>query len=386
MRNQCLALRHIRVRGVLGGLLGATVALGAFDASAQSVVDVRPFAAQRFATLPMEADSPEGLTANPRTGQIFVDTFDAAPGVATNFLLRYSPSGQLEAQLPFGTAPLLGLAFNPRDGMVYIARPGTLIGEAPKIQRVRGDFDASSSIEDVAVIPDIPAPAPRVGTSFDGLPITTAFPDSFALPNGLEFRQSNGDLLVTDSLQAAIFRIADPTQAANLCPSSSACVSTLIQDTLLASGAFPALGVNSAVFSQDETRLFITNTGDDRLLVLDMASGALSILAETLEGADGLARGPGNIMFVSVPLADEILAIDGTTGRIVAELCEFLGIRRDGSGRGLLFPGSIVRVGNSLFASNLAFRQTNTPAEPEGDVRVYTLSRIRLPQSVLQAR
>jgi len=376
MWNQCLGSR------VLSGLLGVVVGLTAFDASAQSTVEQRPFAADRFATLPAGADSPEGLTANPRTGQLFVDTFDATPGTATNFLLRYSPSGQVEAQLSFGTAPLLGLAFNPRDGMVYIARPGTLIGEAPKIQRVRGDFDASSPIEDVAIIPNIPAPAPRVGTSFDGLPLTTTFPDSFALPNGLEFRPSNGELLITDSLQAAIFRIADPTQAANVCPDSSACVSTVIQDTLLASGAFPALGANSVLFSRDETRLFITNTGDDRLLTFDLATSALSVLAETLEGADGLARGPGNTIFVSVPLADEILAVDGTTGRIVAELGEFLGIRRDGSVRGLLFPGSIVAVGDSLFASNLAFRQTNTPAEPEGDVRTYTLARIRLPLSL----
>jgi len=372
-------------------LIGSAL-LGAHSTAAQtqdpgpvnaSRVDVQPFAAQRFATLPPEANFPEGIAADPSTGSIFVDTLDlAADGTASNFLLRFDRRGRLTAQLDFGAAPLTGLAFNPRDGKVYIARPGTLIGEDAKIQRVPGSFDATTPIEDVAILPNIPAPAPRIGAGLDGAPITTTFGDSFALPNGLVFRDSDGALFVTDSLQAAVFQVADPSRAMNLCPASSTCVATAIQDTLLASPGFPALGANGAAFSRDESRLFITNTGDDRLLALDMASGMLTIFVEALEGADGIVRGPGNTLLVSVPLADEILALDATTGRILAELGEFLGIRRDRSVRGLLFPGSIVRVGNLLYANNLALPQSNTPAEPEADVRTYTVARIVLPPSL----
>jgi DNA-binding beta-propeller fold protein YncE len=349
-----------------------------------SRVDVQPFGAVTFATLPADANFPEGIAADPATGSIFVDTLDLAPnGAATNFLLRYDLRGRLLAKLDFGTAPLTGLAFNRRDGKVYIARPGTLIGQDAKIQRVPGNFDATTAIEDVAIMPNIPAPAPRNGLSLDGQPVTTTFADSFALPNGLVFRDSDGALFVTDSLQAAVFSIADPSQATNLCPASSTCVTTAIQDPQLASPGFPALGVNGAAFAKDEARLFLTNTGDDRLLALDMTTGALTAFVEAIDGADGIVTGPGNTLLVSAPLSDEILAIDATTGRTVAELGEFLGIRRDGSVRGLLFPGSIVRVGNALYANNLALPQTNTPAEPEADVRTYTVARILLPPSLI---
>ena len=375
---------------MLSHFLVLTVLVGASSAAAQtpvpvtpSRVDVQPFGAQRFATLPADANFPEGIAADPATGSIFVGTLDVAPGgAATNFLLRFDLRGRLLAKLDFGTAPLTGLAFNRRDGKVYIAQPGTLVGADPKIQRVPGTFDATTPIENVAIIPNIPAPAPRLAAGLDGAPITTTFGDSFALPNGLVFRDSDGALFVTDSLQAAVFQIADPSQATNLCPTSSTCVTTAIQDTLLASPGFPALGVNGAAFAKDEARLFLTNTGDDRLLALDMATGVLTPFVEALDGADGIVQGPGNTLLVSVPLADEILAIDATTGRIQAELGEFLGIRSDGSVRGLLFPGSIVRVGNAIFANNLALPQSGTPAEPEADVRVYTIARIFIPRSL----
>src|SRR5258706_15864282 len=70
-----------------------------------------------FAVLPDGVRFPEGITANPANGDIYVGTFD---GGAPNKLLRYNRHGQLVAQLDFGKEALLGLAFDPEKNMVYI--------------------------------------------------------------------------------------------------------------------------------------------------------------------------------------------------------------------------------------------------------------------------
>src|SRR5262245_3012524 len=80
-------------------------------------------AAHKFATLPVGVCFPEGITANPATGEIYVATFDFG---APNKLLRFAPNGKLLAVRDFGGEPLLGLAF--RNGKVYIANVANLAG------------------------------------------------------------------------------------------------------------------------------------------------------------------------------------------------------------------------------------------------------------------
>lgn len=339
-----------------------------------------PLAGSRFVTLPQEANFPEGIAVDPGTGNLFVGTFDVQPdGSGSNYLLRYSATGQLLAQLPLGVIPATGLAFNPRDRKIYFAQPGGLLGLSSFIQRVPAAFDTSTPLEPVAQIPDVGAPAPRAETTLDGQQINILFPDSIPAPNGLTFRASDGALLLTDSLQAAVFAINDPTSTANICPVTSGCVKLIKQDPLLASAAFPQLGANGLVLSADESTLYLTNTGDDRLLALRMSDTQLTVMTDSLEGADGIQLGPDNTLIVSCSLADEFAVVDPATGRIVAELGEFRGISSDGSVRGLLFPGSFVVLNNVLFANNLALPLSGRPSEPELNVRVYTISRLLLP-------
>jgi hypothetical protein len=60
---------------------------------------------------------------------------------------------------------------------------------------------------------------------------------------------------------------------------------------------------------------------------------------------------------------------------------DFLGIRGDGSPRGLLFPASVVIVDDKIFVTNLALPLTMTEGdEPEEDVTKYTVSRIDIPK------
>ena len=359
--------------------LFATCALLAGAAAwPQAVVSHFPTAGDRFITLPTEANFPEGLAVDPSNGDLFVGTFDVQPdGSGSNFLLRYSRTGRLLAQLPLGVVPATGLAFNTRDRKVYFAQPGGLLGLGSSIQRVPAAFTAGTALETVAQIPDIPAPAARSEFTLDRQQISITFPNNIPAPNGLAFRDGDGALFITDSLQAAVFSIANPV--AGTCALNTACVRLVKQDSLLHSAAFPQLGVNGVVVSADGGTLYLTNTGDDRLLSLRLSDSSLAVMTEALEGADGIQHGPDGTLIVSRSLSDEFAVIDPATGRILAELGEFRGIRPDGSVRGFLFPGSFVILNNVLYANNLALPLSGSAAEPELDVRSYTLSRMPLP-------
>jgi len=379
--------------------VGAAAALSSLllsnSAFAQEVVLQRPLAAERFATLPDDANFPEGIAADPETGNLFVGTFDVQPdGSGTNFLLRFDRRGKVEAKLALGVIPVTGLAFDPLDQKVYFARPAALFGQPSMIQRIARDFDETTPIENVVTIPDVGAPPARTELTLDGQQIVTQFPDSIPAPNGLAFGHISGDrvLAVTDSLQGALFIFQDPEAASPDCASMGTCPPLIgqLQVTEFASAAFPQLGINGVVILDAEDggfpRIFVTNTGDDRLLrVTSDPENPVVVVADSLEGADGIIDGPGNTLIVSRALGDELAVIDPDTGRILAELGEFRGIRRDGSPRGLLFPGSIVRLDNTIFANNLALPLSGNASEPEADVRTFTISRIRLPR-ILSSR
>src|ERR1700758_338427 len=64
-------------------------------------------AADIFTNLPDGVRFPEGIAANPATGDIFVGTFDFGPN--SNKLLRIDRHGNTTAQRDFGGTPLLGL-------------------------------------------------------------------------------------------------------------------------------------------------------------------------------------------------------------------------------------------------------------------------------------
>jgi DNA-binding beta-propeller fold protein YncE len=336
-------------------------------------VIVKPNAAHRFARLPDGVAFPEGITANPANGDIYVATFNFA---GDNFVMRFRKSGRLVAMRNFGATPLLGLAFNRRDRKVYIANTGALVGDQSRIQRIAARFDASTPIEEVALIPSIGAPGDRTVDNPDGSQDIIEFGNNAPAPNALAF-DAAGKLYVSDSFQGAIFSIPDP--AAN-CPDGGACpVDTVIHHPLLATAGFPPFGANGLALNADESALFVANTGDDRVLELDLNSLDLSVFAESINGADGIAFGPSGHLWVAANQGDHVVALDAN-GLVVAQLGAFLGIRKDGAARGLLFPASVVILGHKLFVGNLAFPLNEDPDdEVEEMVTKYTISRINLP-------
>ena len=170
---------------------------------------------------------------------------------------------------------------------------------------------------------------------------------------------------------------------------SSACrpapVDLVKHDSLLATAGFPPFGANGLALSKDETKLFIANTGDDRILQLDLETEDkdISVFAESIDGADGIASYKG--MIVAAANQGDVVVILNENGCIIAKLGDFLGIRKDGSPRGLLFPASIVIVDDKIFVTNLALPLTMAEGdEPEEDVKLYTVSRIDIPKHLLK--
>ena len=162
-----------------------------------------------FAVLPNGVRFPEGITANPANGDIYVGTFD---GGNQNKLLRYNRHGRLVASLNLGIAPLLGLEFDRANKKVYFASIGDFTGVPgldSKIRRVAADL---TGLQDVATIPGIGAPGPRTVGNPDGSSDTITFGSGARVPNAMVF-DSDGNLYVSDSFQGAIFRITNPEAA-----------------------------------------------------------------------------------------------------------------------------------------------------------------------------
>jgi sugar lactone lactonase YvrE len=304
---------------------------------------VKRNAAQRFIVLPDGVRFPEGITANPQNGDLFVATFDSGPN--PNKLLRFDKRGHLLAQIKFGGTPLLGLEFNRADTKVYICNFG-----ASKIQRIAANFTALTAVEDVATIPSIGPPANRTVPNPDTSSDTIIFGSSgFPAPNALTFNK-DGDLFISDS-----------------------------QDPLLATTGFPPFGANGLALNSDESKLFIANTGDDRVLRMDMKTKVVDVFTESINGADGVAFDHQGRLWVCANQGDELVALN-EAGRVIVKLGDFKGIRKDGTPRGLLFPASLVIVGDNIFVTNLAIPLT--PAigdEPEEDVTRWTIARLLLP-------
>lgn len=355
-------MRHVLLGACAAGLL----ALGVSAANAADTLVLDRNAAIRFATLPDTVRFPEGITANPATGDVFAATFDFGPNA--NKLMRFASNGQLAAMKDFGGAPLLGLDFDATRGKVYLLNFG-----ASKLQRIAADFNGSTPVEDVAVFPSIGAPASRSVGNPDGSSDTVMFGSSnFPAPNAMTF-SSTGSLYVSDSFQGAIYRIDNVATCATPCA-----VSLVAHDPLLATAGFPPFGANGIALNADETALFVANTGDSRVLKLDLATKQISVFAESVHGADGMTFDGNGRLWVAANQADQLVALN-ESGRVIARLGEFQGINADGTPNGLLFPASPVIVNGWMYVTNLALPLTGNPAEWEADVRRWTIARIKVP-------
>ena len=342
-----------------------SLCVGYADAADRLVVDRN--AAVRFATLPENVRYPEGIAVDPATGDVFVATFDFGPNA--NKLMRFSKNGHLSAIKDFDGTPLLGLAFDGASGQLYILNMG-----ASQLHRIAANFDATTAVENVASFPSIGPPPPRTVANPDGSNDTITFgSNGFPAPNAM-VQSRGGSLYVSDSFQGAIYRIDNVATCAKPC-----LVVVVSHDPLLATAGFPPFGANGLALNANETALFIANTGDHRVLKMDLATKAISVFTESIQGADGMTFDDQGRLWVASNQGDQVVALN-EQGRIVAKLGDFFGINVDGTPRGLLFPATPVIVDGWMYVTNLALPLTGSAAEWETEVTRWTVARMKVPK------
>lgn len=367
-------MKNSIVVSVLALLVPTFVAVAQADGNRSPTV--RPFAAHTFAVMPEIANFPEGITANPYKGDIFVSTFEFdTTGTETNGIVRFNRYGKVEAKSNFesNNVPLLGLAFNKLDNNVYVASVGDFQGSGSKIQRIAANFPDGTIPEFVADVPSVGPPPDRTEMNPDTSEDIIKFGAFARVPNGLAFR--GNALYFSDSFQGAIFRIAD----VSVCP----CVpETIVHHPLLATAGFPPFGANGLVIRG--STLFVANTGDDTVLAIPLnqdgtAAGDPTVFARSINGADGMALDRHGRVWIAANQGDRIVMVNDS-GRVDAQLGGFFGIGWKGTPIGLSFPASIAIVGDNMFVTNLGLPLTPTMGDEwEEKVTRYTVSRIRIP-------
>lgn len=352
------------------------IALSTVLMAAAQVVSATPPAGpvriqvEDFVTLPADVRHPEGLTSNPANGDLYVGTFDAREPASArnNQVLRYSAEGKLLGRYLLGPQMLTGLTF--ADGKLYLLNFG-----ASKLQRLDAAFTAQSKLEDVVTFGSLSPPTVpvRAVANPDGSNDQVTFgANGFPAINGMVFDAAN-NLYVSDSFQGAIYRIDNATRCA------PCAVTTISRDPMLAtaSGHLP-FGANGLAFGAVPDTLYITNAGDGRLLRLNLGSGQVSVLSESLPGADGLMFHRG-LLWVAANQVDLVLGID-EHGLIRARAGEFRGLNRNGAPQGFLFPASTATSKGWMVVTNLALPLTPTIGDEwEERVTRWNLARFKLP-------
>lgn len=301
--------------------------------------------ARVFGVLPDGAINPEGITADAE-GNIYATTFGVTAS-GPGHLVVFGPDGDVlrDVRVAGSTNLLLGLAFNPLTGDLLVLDFG-----GGKVWRTDPDTGASRLFF---------AP-PATGTGLNAL----TFDDV-------------GNVYVSDSFLGVIWR--SDRNGHN--------VTRWLDHPLLRTTGFPPFGANGLNFNNEQTKLFVANTGDATIVQIPFdrrthTHGDPSIFVHSISGADGLIVDRDDNLWVCGNQADEIVIVD-PTGKVIAKLGDFDGIDRDGRAIGLLFPASLVFSGDFLYVTNLALdlRLFMLPQAVDSQwaaqVTSYTVSRIR---------
>ena len=301
--------------------------------------------ATQFAALPAGTAHPEGITADAR-GNLYVADFDVSGNTTVGTIIVFDGrSGHVLRTLHIanGSPLLLGIAFNPVTGDLLVCDLG-------KSQVLEID--------------------PQTGASS----VFATIPGSGG-PNALAF-DAAGNVYISDSFQATIWRT----------PPGGGAPTAWVADPLLGTSGVPPFGANGLAFNSDASSLFVANTGNDTIVRIPLpagpsgAPGAPEVFVNSINGADGLMIDADNNLWVAANQADEIVVVD-PTGRLIAKLGDFDGIDKKGAPVGLLFPASLVAVGNFIYVTNLSldlrlFKAPTVDSQWAAQVTQHTIARI----------
>jgi hypothetical protein len=259
----------------------------------------------------------EGLTVG-EDGNVYVPTFDPT-GSASAQLFVFNDNGKLLRQVTIaGSSPaVLGLGFNPVSHQLLVIDFGA--GKVLNVDPVGGGSSTFMTV-----------------TGNAGL-------------NALTFDR-DGSVYVSDSFQGIIWKTG---------PSGGA-GTVWAQDPLLTTTGIPPFGANGIAFNKGRSTMFVANTGNDTLVQIavtnsggTLTAGAVSVLTNSINGADGIVLDGDDNIWVAANQADEIVVVD-PTGKAIAKLGDFNGVK-GGVTNGLLFPASpaFTKDGKWLLVTNL---------------------------------
>jgi sugar lactone lactonase YvrE len=306
---------------------------------------------ERFATLPAGNSNPEGITAD-RHGNLYVTTFDTGRATGVGRLFVFNRHGELRRAVDIAdsSAFLLDLAFHPKTGKLLVID----FGKARVVE-------VNSRTGEAAVFTTIPDLSPSDPNAGPG-------------PNVLTF-DKDGNVYISDSFQGIIWR----TGPAGGAPTQWAA------STLLAPNGVPPFGANGLAFNKAGDTLFVANTSTDQIIKIPVATRIPEVFVNSVNGADGLIIDKHDNLWICANQADEIAVLEPTQGRVIAKLGDFNGLSRSGAPRGLLFPASLVRVGDWLYVTNLSlnlraavgptFAAVDSPWA--ADVKRHTIARLK---------
>ncbi|HZX65478.1 MAG TPA: SMP-30/gluconolactonase/LRE family protein [Myxococcales bacterium] len=295
-----------------------------------------------FAELPAGRANPEGIAVDSRDGDVYAADFEFA-GQAPGHVVVFDKNGKFLRDLAVAGSSnfLLGLDFHPRSHKLLVI-----------------DF-GSGNVLDVN---------PQTGAST----VFSAIGPGSGL-NALTF-DAQGFVLVSDSFQGIIWRI----------PPAGGTATVWKQDALLTTTGVPPFGANGIAFNKARTLLFVANTGNDSIVTIannGATGGETKVFTNSINGADGLIIDENDNIWVCANQSDEIVVID-TTGKVIAKLGDFDGIKPNGAPDGLLFPASLVFAGNFLLVTNtslnleLATGNRTIDSAWTAQVRTHTLARL----------
>jgi sugar lactone lactonase YvrE len=149
----------------------------------------------------------------------------------------------------------------------------------------------------------------------------------------------------------------------------------------------PPFGANGIEFNNEHTAMFAADTANHTLVKIpvnsDGSAGPPALFTTGLNAPDGIMIDRNDNIWVDANQEDEIVVVD-PTGKVIAKLGDFNGISEDGTIQGLLFPASpaFSRDGQYIYTSNFGLYLPYAGAQAAIDsawtlqVKHFTIARL----------